>query len=174
MSMLNSKERRKIVEELLVKATSPLKGQYLAGELGVTRQIIVKDIALLRAGGVNIIATPDGYIIPRREKEHIRKMIVVSHPAEQIEDELQCVVKFGGKVIDVIIEHPLYGEMRGMLMVRTLYDIQNFMNKLNEYKAEPLLVLTGGVHIHTIEAENEEVLENILHELECKGYLIKD
>jgi transcriptional regulator of NAD metabolism len=64
--------------------------------------------------------------------------------------------------------------MRAMLMLKNLYDVQNFMEKFKKYKAEPLSALTGGVHIHTINADNEEVMERILSELKARGYLISD
>jgi len=171
---MSSKDRRKLIEELLIKRAEPQKGNNLAVELGVTRQVIVKDIAILRAEGINIIATPEGYMMPRENNHRIKRVIAVSHKSDEIEDELTCIVKFGGKVEDVIIEHPLYGEIRGMLMLKNLYDVQSFMQKCKEYKAEPLSALTRGVHIHTIEAENEETIERILSELKSRGYLISD
>ena len=162
---MSSKDRRKLIEELLIKRREPQKGHNLAQELGVTRQIIVKDIAILRAEGIDIIATPEGYIIPIKDKHKVKRVIAVCHKPEQIEDELTCIVKFGGKIEDVVIEHPVYGEIRGMLMIKTLYDVQSFLEKCKEFNAEPLSTLTGGIHIHTIEAENEEIMERIINEL---------
>lgn len=169
---MNSKERRKYIQSLLLHSDEPQKGSNLAKELGVTRQIIVKDIAILRAEGVDIIATPDGYISPKEQKNSIKRVIAVCHKSDDIENELSCVVKFGGTVEDVIIEHPLYGEMRGMLMIKTPYDLQNFIQRRSEYEAEPLSALTRGVHLHTIAAENEEVMDRIVKELKDKGYLL--
>lgn len=171
---MESKERRKLIEEMLKCSNIPQKGHILSEKLGVTRQIIVKDIAMLRAEGKNIIATPEGYIMPNYEKNHIRKVIAVSHTPNDIEDELMSIVKFGGTVEDVIVEHALYGEIRGMLMIKSYYDVQNFIKRINEYKAEPLLVLTGGVHLHTVVCENDECMKNILNELKSKGYLINE
>lgn len=171
---MGSKDRRKLIEEILIDREEPQKGHKLAQELGVTRQIIVKDIAILRAEGIDIIATPEGYIIPRKEKHKVTRIIAVCHKPEEIEEELNLIVKFGGKIEDVIIEHPVYGEMRGMLMIKTPYDIQSFMEKCKEYNAEPLLTLTRGVHIHTIEADNEEMMNRIINELKLRGLLISD
>lgn len=171
---MSSKDRRKLIEEILLKRGVPQKGHNLAQELGVTRQIIVKDIAILRAEGIDIIATPEGYIIPIKEKHKIKRIIAACHKPDEIEEELTCIVKFGGKIEDVVIEHPLYGEMRGMLMIKTPYDIQNFMKKSKEFNAEPLLTLTKGIHIHTIEADNEETIERIINELKLKNLLLSD
>lgn len=171
---MNSKERKNYILNKLAKSGEPQKGHLLAAELGVTRQVIVKDIAILRAEGMNIIATPEGYMIPKTSVPRIKRIVAVCHRSEQIEEELQAVVKYGGVIEDVIVEHPLYGEIKGMLMVKTLEDIQNFMDKLRRFKAEPLLSLTGGVHIHTINAENEEVMIKIINELKTKSFLACD
>jgi transcriptional regulator of NAD metabolism len=171
---MNSKERREYIIKALVSNSEPQKGSILATELGVTRQIIVKDIAILRAEGNNIIATPEGYIIPKNQRPKVRKIVAVCHRSEEIEEELEVVVKYGGSIVDVIVEHPLYGEIRGMLMIKTINDINNFMKKFHEVKAEPLLKLTGGVHIHTIEAESEEAMSNIMEELIKRNFIACD
>lgn len=171
---MNSKERRASILKTLVSNEEPQKGSILANELGVTRQIIVKDIAILRAEGQNIIATPEGYIIPRYQRPRIKKVIAVCHNSEKIEEELEIIVKYGGVIEDVIVEHPLYGEIRGMLMIKTMHDIVNFMSKFKNGKAEPLLRLTGGVHIHTIEAESEEIMNSIMNELKKRDFIACD
>lgn len=171
---MDSKERRIYIEKLLEKSYTPIKGINLSKELGVTRQVIVKDIALLRAEGIDIIATPHGYIMTRKETNRIRKILALNHKLNDIQSELECIVKFGGVIEDVIIEHPLYGEIRAMLMIKTPYDIQNFLAKFKEFNAEPLSSLTGGIHLHTISVENEENLKNIIKELKGKNYLISD
>lgn len=171
---MNSEERRNYIKNVLEKKEEPLKGHILAEDLGVTRQIIVKDIAILRAAGVSIIATPKGYIISKDKSNRIQKVIALYHKSEDIEDELSTIVKFGGIIEDVIIEHKLYGEIRGVLMIKTLFDIENFVSKLKEYEAEPLCILTGGVHLHTISVEDEKSLKNILLQLKEKKYLVSD
>ena len=171
---MNSKERREYIKSLLIKNNITYKGQYLAEELGVTRQVIVKDIAIIRAEGVNIIATPEGYLIPNEESNYVRRVIALSHSRNDIYDELECIVKFGGVVEDVTVEHPLYGEIRAMLMIKTLMDIERFIKKFKEYNAEPLSSLTKGIHLHTIKADNEEIIECIIKELKDKNYLISD
>lgn len=171
---MNSKERRSYIEKVLIENEQPQKGHILAERLGVTRQIIVKDIAILRAEGKKIIATPEGYLIPREEKDIVKQVIAVSHETDEIEEELKIIVKFGGIIEDVIVEHPVYGEIKSMLMIKTLYDVENFISKINEVKAEPLLILTGGIHLHTIIAENDSILENIKKELKDKNYIVAD
>lgn len=171
---MNSKERREIILNKLNENIEPLKGSSLAEELNVTRQIIVKDIAIIRASGIKIIATPSGYIIEDKRKIGIERVLALKHDENQIEDELSTIIKYGGIIKDVVVEHPLYGEIKGNLLIKTQYDIINFINKMNESKAEPLMKLTRGVHLHTVEAENEEIMDRIIKDLEEKRYLVTD
>jgi uncharacterized protein len=171
---MNSRERREYILKKLSISSEAQKGTILANEIGVTRQVIVKDIAILRAEGNNIIATPDGYIIPKDQRPKIRKVLALCHNSDRIEKELETIVRYGGIIEDVIVEHPLYGEIKGMLMIKTLNDINNFMTKFKTEKAEPLSRLTGGVHIHTVEAESEETMNRIIEELRKGNFLACD
>lgn len=171
---MNSKQRREYILNKLVREGEPQKGHILAAEMGVTRQVIVKDIAILRAEGKDIIATPEGYIIPASHVHQIKRTIAVNHKTEEIKDELEIIVKYGAIIEDVIVEHPLYGEIKGMLMIKNLRDVQSFMDRFNKEKAQPLSGLTGGVHIHTIIAEDEETIDGILGELKERGFLACD
>ncbi|GAA0731356.1 transcription repressor NadR [Clostridium malenominatum] len=171
---MNSEERREYIIKLLTANSSPIKGQKLSNELGVTRQVIVKDIAILRATGIDIIATPEGYIINKEVLEGYYKILPLHHHANEIEDELSIIVKYGGVIKDVVVEHPLYGEIKAMLMIKNLYDVDNFVKKFNNYKAEPLLILTNGIHLHTIWTEKEEQMNEIIKELRIKGYLVEE
>lgn len=171
---MNSKGRREIIINKLNKSPDPIKGSYLADEFNVTRQVVVKDIAIIRASGIKIIATPSGYMIEDKRRPGAQRVLALKHEENQIEDELSTIIKYGGIVKDVVVEHPLYGEIKGNLMIKTQFDIINFINKMNESKAEPLMNLTKGVHLHTIEADSEEVLQRIIKELEEKKYLVTD
>lgn len=170
---MNSIERRDNIVKLLAKSNKPIKGTIIAEKYGVTRQIIVKDIAILRAVGQDIIATPDGYMINRKNK-NAKAIIAVSHTEDKIFDEMNTVIKYGGIIEDVIVEHPLYGEIRGMLMIRNLNELNKFMTKYNNQKAKLLSVLTNGVHIHTISADSQENLELIIQELKDKNFIVSD
>ncbi|GAA0078438.1 transcription repressor NadR [Clostridium sp. CTA-5] len=170
---MNSLERRKDILKSLVDSDVPLKGIKIAQRYGVTRQIIVKDIAILRANGKNIIATPDGYII-NREINKIRRIIAVSHNEGDLIREMGIVIKYGGTIEDVIIEHPLYGEIRAMLMIKNYNDLEKFSKKYKGQEAKLLSVLTNGVHLHTISADNEENINLIINELKENTFIISD
>lgn len=151
-----------------------MTGAELAHRFGVSRQIIVQDIAILRASGEQVLATPQGYLIPKAEQRPVVCAVVACrHLREQIEEEIGLVVDRGGMVRDVIVEHPVYGEMRGNLMIASRRDLNLFLEKLGKTDARPLSHLTDGVHLHTIEAPSEDILEEIITALCDAGFLVK-
>lgn len=168
---MSYKNRREEIMNLLIKNNGAIKGTELASLFGVTRQIIVKDIAILRAEGKNIIATPDGYIY-NKDINKVKSIIAVNHDSSKTIDELEIVVKYGGIIEDVIIEHPIYGEIRGNLMIKNLNDLYKFENKFKNENVKPLSNLTDGIHLHTIAADSEEDIELIIRELKEKGFLL--
>ncbi len=171
---MNAQERREKILDKLNKGMKPVKGTELSKEFDVSRQIIVQDIALLRAKGEDILATPQGYIIPKAYKEdRITKKIVCKHEGyDEIEDELKTIIDLGGKIVDVIVEHPLYGEIKSPLEISSRLDLQEFMSSIRKTKAEPLSSLTEGIHIHTIEVDDERSFKGIEKALTQKKYLI--
>lgn len=165
---MNSIERRKKIKEIL--GTTPIKGSELAQKFSVTRQVIVKDISILKAEGLEIISTSSGYILNRNTG--VRKVIAVSHDESQIRDELETIIKYGGIIEDITIEHPLYGEVTGKIMIKTLHDIELFMDKIDNLNITILSKASGGVHLHTIYTEDKGSMEKITSELSKSGYLI--
>lgn len=171
---MDSSERREEILKFLKKKDGPIKGMDLAEIFDVSRQVIVQDIALLRAKGEDILATPQGYLISDNIKDDkLIKTIVCKHSGyEEIEDELKTIIDLGGKVIDVVVEHPIYGEIRSPLMISSRLELSEFMRSLEKTNAEPLSSLTDGVHIHTLEVEDENIFKKIVEKLHEKGYLI--
>ncbi|KPU42986.1 putative transcription repressor NiaR [Oxobacter pfennigii] len=168
-------ERRNKILELLNSGLGSLSGSYLSKILKVSRQVVVQDIAILRAEGKDIIATPQGYIIPDYfSKKSAKRIIACKHHGQDIGDELNLIIAMGGRILDVIVEHPVYGELKGMLMLSSIMDAEEFTRRMNESVSEPLLVLTKGVHLHTIEADSEEKLNMIEEKLREKGYLLSE
>ncbi|KAF2962542.1 transcription repressor NadR [Fervidobacterium sp. 2310opik-2] len=157
-------ERRYEIIEILKKSKSPVKGKDLSDLLGVSRQIIVYDIARLREEGYKIVSTRDGYVLDTGGK--VRRTIAFKHTADDIYDELKAIVENGGKVIDVIVEHPIYGEITGRIDVSSIDDVEKFISLLKASNTKPLLEISGGIHLHTIEAPDEETMERILKAVE--------
>lgn len=170
---MDSESRRRQLRQLLQEAKETVTGTELANHFQVSRQVIVQDIAILRAGGEKIIATPQGYLLPHLlSRDKATRTFACCHQYEDIEAELQTMLDMGGKVIDVVVEHPLYGELRGLLMLKEKSDLTEFMENLRVTKAQPLLALTGGVHLHTVEAASEDNLDRIAAALEKAGFLL--
>lgn len=168
---MTTEERRERLLQRLAGASAPLSGTKLAREFGVSRQIIVGDISILRAQGRSIYATPRGYIMPQAADGELATL-VCQHSAEGMEAELLAVVDNGGTVLDVIVEHPVYGPLRADLLLESRRDVKAFLTKMKKFAASPLLVVTGGVHMHTIRVADEEMLAAIKADLAALKILI--
>jgi transcriptional regulator of NAD metabolism len=173
---LDTIKRREAILEILRDIDLPVKGTELAEKFGVTRQVIVQDIAILRARGINILATAQGYIIPKNiDQKNFKKKIVCNHIGiSQMEEELNTIVDLGGKILDVIVDHPLYGEIKSPLNIESRHEVSEFIKSINLTNAEPLSSLTQGLHLHTIEVKDEETYERIKKALENKNYLVTE
>ncbi len=169
-------KRRQAILDYLKHAKQPVTGGQLSELFNVTRQIIVADIALLRAKGADIIGTPQGYIYNITSSPRFQQKIATIHSSshEQIREELNIIVDNGASIQDVIVEHPLYGEITASLHIFSRHDVDLFIEKLAASNAEPLLILTDGLHLHTIAAESLETLSRVKHILAEKGYLPPD
>ena len=144
-------DRKQAIIEEIQKSDKPVSASKLAKHFGVSRQIIVGDIALLRAAGTQKIA--------------------VSHSNDQLAEELYTIIDLGGMVVDVIVEHPIYGELVGNLHLASRYDVDQFVKKVET--ATPLSQLTSGVHLHTIRYPSQEVIQRIENALKDRGILLE-
>ncbi|MCR5482588.1 MAG: transcription repressor NadR [Clostridia bacterium] len=169
MINLSPANRRKRIVEHLKDSAEPVSASSLASMLGVSRQVIVGDIALIRVSGTNILSTPRGYLLEAAEKLSEKYgyvgTVACRHTQEQLTDELNTIIDFGGTVLDVVIEHSVYGQLTGILNLSSRYDITLFIQNLEENRSQPLCSLTGGVHIHHIGCRNEENFNLICSEL---------
>jgi transcriptional regulator of NAD metabolism len=169
---MTSEERRKKIEEILIKCTEPVTGSYLAKKFSVSRQVIVGDIALMRAGGIKISATPRGYVLEREADSQTVFTIACCHDEKTMGDELYAIVDNGGTVQDVTVEHPIYGEIIGELQSRSRYDVDLFLKKVADNKVQPLSSLTYGIHLHTIKCRDAETKKRIINVLKDKGIIL--
>lgn len=173
---LIGKERREAIIEWLENSENPLTGSELAERAGVSRQVIVQDVSLLKAKNKQIISTSQGYLLMQQTTNTnlYEKTVVVNHRPDQTKEELDCIVDQGVTVKDVIVEHPLYGELKAQVMVSDRHDVKQFIQNITEKNAPYLLELTNGVHLHTLEAESEAKLDAAYEALKDKGFLIND
>ena len=172
-AQMDGEQRRAQMLRLLQTAKEPIPGARLAKEMGVSRQVIVQDIALLRAVDKNILSTNKGYILFHSEPDEHTRSFQVHHTNAQITDELQTIVDCGGSVKDVTVEHPIYGQISADLIIRSRVDVANFVAQVKKYRTKPLTELTDGEHFHTVTAADEQTLERIEQALAQKGYLIR-
>ena len=164
--------RRENIAKRLEQADGPVSATALAREFAVSRQVIVGDVALLRAAGLDIAATPRGYILPAGLGGR-RFTVATNHGAGQMEQELNAIVDQGGTVLDVIVEHPIYGQLTAPLRMSSRYDVQQFVERCQQEEAAPLSLLTDGVHLHTVVCQDPECEQRVRKALREMGILLE-
>lgn len=175
MKKMLGEDRRNELLSLLRTNNSPITGTDLAKHTNVSRQVIVNDINLLKARNEPIIATSQGYVYINRDENNkiYERKIVCLHTAEQAEDEMLTIVDCGVTLKNVIIDHPVYGEITASMMLSNRHDVNSFLKRVDETNANYLSILTNGTHLHVISASSEELLDRAEQILREKGYLIE-
>lgn len=168
----DGKQRREAIEKAIRQAGNPVSASSLAARFGVSRQIIVGDVSLLRASGVKIHATPRGYLSGEAPAgfPYIRT-IVCKHSKGALKEELYTIVDGGGICLDVSIDHEIYGLLVGELNICSRYDADIFADRCGDV-ALPLSTLSGGVHAHRIACRDEKSFDLIVQNLTEKGILL--
>lgn len=171
---MNGEERRMQILHRLQESDTPLSGTALAKALHVSRQIIVQDIALMRAENYGILSTNKGYLLRSEKTENMqpKRVFFVKHSRQQVLEEFRTVLELGGKFLDVAVEHEIYGQICVDLLIETESDAVDFYEKLLVCRDNPLNVLTDGCHYHTVSAPSEKLLDLIEDALRSKGLLI--
>lgn len=169
-NQMTGEVRRSGIIEKIKKSGGPVAGGELARLYGVSRQVIVQDIALLRAAGYGILSTNRGYYM--NEKPKASRIFKVSHTDEEIKEELYTIVDLGGVVADVFINHRVYGRIQAELGIHSRKKAAEFLDDINSGKSSPLKNITSNYHYHTILADTEADLDIIGEELQKKGFLI--
>lgn len=169
---MTGQERRDAMIEMIRNSEKPVSGTALAKEFAVSRQVIVQDIALIRAAGYEVLSTHRGYLLGH--KGAVTRIFKVSHTDEEIADELNLIVDLGGKVQDVQVNHKVYGRMKADLGIHSRKQVQDFVEEIHSGKSSPLKNITSNYHYHTVEADSEEVLDLIGEELNERGYLVNN
>lgn len=161
---MDTQERRQAIARTLETASGPVSAASLARTYSVSRQVIVGDIALLRAGGMAISATPRGYILPQSSNGIIRTL-ACRHGGDQSEEELNAIVDQGCTVLDVIVEHAVYGQITAQLQLSSRYEVSQFVSRCHQHNAPPLSALTDGIHLHTISCPDQKAYERVCDSL---------
>lgn len=168
---MNPQQRRKEIAALLMSSETPLTGSWLSQRLGASRQIIVGDIASLKREGFDIASTHTGYVM--KKSPYPERVVKCRHSSEQTLDELCLIVAFGATVVDVFVNHKVYGQIKAKLNIYSQNSAEEFACNISQGKSVELMNLTSGYHYHTIRAQTERVLDEIESALEEKGYLVK-
>ena len=170
---MTGEQRRTEIRQMLQQTQHPLTGTALARELHVSRQVIVQDIALMRAENHRIISTNKGYLLrpDTPQASQPKRVFVVRHTTEQVMEEFMTVIDLGGRILDVSVEHELYGPIRADLLIENAQDASEFIERLAACRDNPLKVLTDDCHYHTVTAPSEKLLDLIEAELKARGFL---
>jgi transcriptional regulator of NAD metabolism len=168
---LKSKERRCAMAQLLTSEKKAIPGAELAKIYGVSRQIIVHDIDVLKSEGYDIASTHFGYLL--KGSPLLKKEFKVFHTTDKTEEELDVIVSLGGIVSDVFIEHKAYGKLTAPLNVFAKKQVKEFVDGIKNKDYTELMQLTDGVHFHTVRAKTEAELDAIEKALTEKGFIIK-
>lgn len=169
-------ERRQQIIETLKMASQPVKGTDLANKSGVSRQVIVGDITLLKARNEPILATSQGYVYMKNSTEtHVfERQIACVHMPKDAREELYTLVDAGVMVKNVTVEHPIYGELTASIMVANRHEVDLFLAKVEKTGASYLSELTDGIHLHLITATSHEYIEAAVKGMRIKGFLANE
>ena len=170
---MTGEQRRETIKKMLLQAQRPLTGTALAQELHVSRQVIVQDIALMRAEHLPILSTNKGYLL-RSDGVRVqqpKRVFFVRHTTDQVLEEFMTVIDLGGRILDVSVEHELYGPIRADLLIENALDAAEFVERLKSCRDNPLKVLTDDCHFHTVTAPSEKLLDLIEAELRQRRFL---
>lgn len=172
---LLGEQRREVILDWLKSSQSPITGNELAERAQVSRQVIVGDITLLKAKNEPILATSQGYLYLSQPSsfQRMERTLACKHEPERTEEELLLLVNSGVTVLDVKIEHAVYGDLTASIMVSNEKEVHDFLEKIKSTNASYLSALTGGIHLHTISAPSVEILDKAEEALRANGFLME-
>ncbi len=170
---MTGSERREAILKILKESDRQVSGGALARQFSVSRQVIVQDIALLRAEGIPILSAARGYVLDRQEKPELSRVFKVRHTPEEACDEMNLIVDCGGRIEDVFVYHRVYGIIRAPMNIRSRLDVKRYREEISGGKSSPLSNITAGYHYHTVTADSVETLDIIQKELADHGFLAK-
>ena len=169
---MTGSERRGEIVRTLRAAAAPVLGSALARAVGVSRQVVVTDIALLRADGHDVVATNRGYVLREGAAPEVpTRLLKVHHTIDELADELNTIVDMGGTALNVMVNHRVYGKITADLDIRSRRDVERYLEGIRSGKSYPLMTVTSGYHFHRVAADSEEILDEIEAALAAKGFL---
>lgn len=168
---MTGSERRTDIVRQIQQTQTPVPAKRLAALYSVSRQVIVQDIALIRAAGYDIISTNRGYILTGQQR--VSRVFKVEHTDEQLSEELCAIVDLGGTVENVMVNHRVYGHLEAALHISSRRQVTEFLNDIRSGKSSPLKNITSNYHYHKVTADSEETLDLIEEDLRRRGFLVE-
>ena len=168
---MKAEKRREEILSLMGNTENPLPAGVLAERFNVSRQVIVQDIAILRANGYDVTATNRGYVLTT--KVRATRIFKCRHTFSEIVDEGVLIIEAGGRVEDISVNHRLYGRISARLGLYSRTHVEELYRSLVSGASKPLMSVTDGYHYHTVSADSEEALNEIESKLREKGFLIE-
>lgn len=163
--------RREEILSLLGNTETPIPASFLSEKFGVSRQVIVQDVALLRANGYAITATNRGYVLITDKQ--VSRVFKCRHTFDEIIDEGNVVINAGGTIEDIFVNHRLYGRISARLNLRNKTHVEELYRSLVSGASKPLMSVTDGYHYHTVSAPDEATLDKIESILRESKFLIE-
>jgi len=169
---MKAEERRKEIVYFLMNENKAISGSTLSEKLNVSRQIIVQDIAVLKASGYEILSTHQGYVLQKTPL--VERIFKVKHTEDMTENELTCIVELGGIIVDIFVWHKVYGKIKVDLNIFSKYHIEQYIKGMRSGKSTELMNITSGYHYHTVRADSNETLDMIEKALNEKNYIVPE
>lgn len=168
---MKAHERRAEILSLIGNSGSPVAANFLSEKYSVSRQVIVQDIAILRAQGYGVISTNRGYVLGSGLRAE--RVFKCRHTLQELVSESEIIISRGGRVEDITVNHRVYGKISARLELTTMRHAEELYRSLVSGASKPLMSVTDGYHYHTVSGENEQTLDEIECALREAGYLIE-
>lgn len=168
---MKAEKRRSEILSLLGNADNPIPANVLKERFGVSRQVIVQDVAAIRAEGYDITSTTRGYVL--NSKVVAVRVFKCRHSFEELIKEGEIVIEHGGRIVDIFVNHRVYGRISARLDLNSKIHVEELYRSLVSGASKPLMSVTDGYHYHTVTADSEQALDEIENSLRATGFLIE-
>lgn len=168
---MKAEKRREEILSFIGNAENPIPASVLAERFAVSRQVIVQDVAIIRANGYDVTATNRGYVL--NSEIRATRVFKCRHSFEEIVDEGVIIIEAGGRVDDIFVHHRVYGRISARLDLISRTHVEELYRSLVSGASKPLMSVTDGYHYHTVSADSEETLDRIETALRARGFLIE-
>ncbi|MDE6373566.1 MAG: transcription repressor NadR [Clostridia bacterium] len=168
---MKAAQRRKEILSLIGNSRNPVPANLLSERYSVSRQVIVQDVALLRAQGYGVISTNRGYVLG--SGLGAQRVFKCRHTLQELINESEIIISRGGKIEDIMVNHRVYGKISARLELSEPRHAEELYRSLVSGASKPLMSVTDGYHYHTVSADCEETLDGIEGALREAGFLIE-